>query len=434
MRVADQQFGQAECDGDGMERESCEVPDCSNDCTWGPWSGWSGCSASCGGRQMSIRMLKDVPVGGGGSCAGEGVRWRECATGLCSEHPCAYANWGEWSACTKTCGWDGSRMRVRGYMVHPTDGKECPGPSYEFGPCPSTSCIKDSCLWGDWNAWSTCSREVGKGIQTSRRIIKHIAEDGIVCKGDVQKLQSCTVREVPDEGPIDCEWGAWSPWTSCSKSCAGGKQQSFRTFHRTPDRGGKSCAGTFMKEQDCQQHSCPGDWRPGPETIDCQWSDWTEATPCSVTCGIGTKMVYRWIAVHAQFGGKECEGGVITKTATCADLARCVVADVNATNSSSMGDAALSMTRAMLLSGPLSLIKRTGVYHYRWPFVFFVLGLAALSLLLYELYPHRKAVGLKLRSLVATVWTQLILLRAWLRSRLSRMQGSHPDDEHSNDE
>ena len=42
--------------------------------------------------------------------------------------------------------------------------------------------------------------------------------------------------------------------------------------------------------------------------IDCKWSDWTEYTVCSKTCGEGIKEKSRDVIQPALYGGQSCEG------------------------------------------------------------------------------------------------------------------------------
>ena len=42
--------------------------------------------------------------------------------------------------------------------------------------------------------------------------------------------------------------------------------------------------------------------------VDCKWAAWNEWTPCSVTCGAGTRSQERLIEQKSANGGKSCEG------------------------------------------------------------------------------------------------------------------------------
>merc|ERR1711962_333188 len=73
---------------------------------------------------------------------------------------------------------------------------------------------------------------------------------------------------------VDCELADWSEWTPCSVSCGGGKSTRERHIKVEAKNGG-ACEGTTHETQDCQ---------PEPCIVDCERADWSEWTPCSVSC------------------------------------------------------------------------------------------------------------------------------------------------------
>ena len=56
---------------------------------------------------------------------------------------------------------------------------------------------------------------------------------------------------------INCVWGDWGRYTSCSKSCGGGTQTRTRV-KTTEEQNGGSCAGGTLEVNDCNTDSCPG--------------------------------------------------------------------------------------------------------------------------------------------------------------------------------
>ena len=60
-------------------------------------------------------------------------------------------------------------------------------------------------------------------------------------------------------------------------------------IHSTPDR--------FWYENQCYSIFA----------VDCEWSDWSFGE-CSKSCGVGTRMDYRFVRVNASNGGKDCQG------------------------------------------------------------------------------------------------------------------------------
>ena len=58
---------------------------------------------------------------------------------------------------------------------------------------------------------------------------------------------------------MDGAWGHWGTWTSCSKSCAGGKKIRIRECDKpAPDYGGESCFGIKEDNGTCNEQPCPG--------------------------------------------------------------------------------------------------------------------------------------------------------------------------------
>ena len=57
---------------------------------------------------------------------------------------------------------------------------------------------------------------------------------------------------------VDCVWGDYSAWTACTKTCGTGKQYKFRAVQIYEANGGLGCdANENVAEQDCNTESCP---------------------------------------------------------------------------------------------------------------------------------------------------------------------------------
>lgn len=62
---------------------------------------------------------------------------------------------------------------------------------------------------------------------------------------------------------VDGGWGPWSPWGSCSRTCGGGVQFSYRHCDSPkPQHGGRYCEGQRAKYQSCHTNECPPDGKP----------------------------------------------------------------------------------------------------------------------------------------------------------------------------
>merc|ERR1719160_1320985 len=90
----------------------------------------------------------------GASCPPDEVS-RDCAEEMCPID-CVMKDWSGWSECTAQCG-GGSESRSRGVLT-PDEygGKKCPGNS-ESDACNTQSCDTD-CVLSDWTAWGPCTK------------------------------------------------------------------------------------------------------------------------------------------------------------------------------------------------------------------------------------------------------------------------------------
>ena len=57
---------------------------------------------------------------------------------------------------------------------------------------------------------------------------------------------------------IDCQWGEWTEWSSCSLTCGGGVQLRSRVPSRQARNGGEECSGSSAEQQACNSDSCLG--------------------------------------------------------------------------------------------------------------------------------------------------------------------------------
>ena len=57
---------------------------------------------------------------------------------------------------------------------------------------------------------------------------------------------------------VNCEWGEWGSWNTCSKTCGGGEKTKTRSKTVTEAYGGTCMDDSSMTEQ-CNTNSCPGE-------------------------------------------------------------------------------------------------------------------------------------------------------------------------------
>ena len=143
------------------------------------------------------------------------------------------------------------------------------------------------CFWllvdGMWTAWtdfSTCSSTCMGGTQTRTRTCTNPAPmfGGADCVGDASETQTCNdeincpgetaikfylatdlLQTVPSFLSVDGMWTAWTEFSTCSSTCAGGTQTRTRTCtNPAPMFGGADCVGDASETQTCNDNiPCP---------------------------------------------------------------------------------------------------------------------------------------------------------------------------------
>jgi len=122
---------------------ACNVAPCPVDCVVEDWSGWSSCSAECGGGVME-RTKKVVVEAKNGGTPCEGTEEEQpCAMQSC-DADCELSDWSEWSGCSKACG-GGSFKRTKDVLVAARGTGTCAEPDDEplrlnFEPCNDFEC------------------------------------------------------------------------------------------------------------------------------------------------------------------------------------------------------------------------------------------------------------------------------------------------------
>lgn len=133
--------------------------------------------------------------------------------------------------------------------------------------------------WGSWSNWSPCSKTCGNGtIISVRTCVTTVEGKGRAeCPGKSIKWQSCVVQGCGTDGA----WTQWNSWSECSKTCSNGIR--FRTRSCTnpaPQFGGKNCKGDHHETKKCHLADC---------IIKRKWTTWSSWTDCSSTCAVGKR-------------------------------------------------------------------------------------------------------------------------------------------------
>ena len=60
---------------------------------------------------------------------------------------------------------------------------------------------------------------------------------------------------------VNCAWGEWSAYTGCTKTCGGGKHYRYRAILTHGENDGTACAGSDnVENQDCNTQTCSGSY------------------------------------------------------------------------------------------------------------------------------------------------------------------------------
>ncbi|XP_019412229.1 PREDICTED: hemicentin-1 isoform X1 [Crocodylus porosus] len=252
------QHGGKPCEGNAVESIMCNVRPCPVDGEWDSWLPWGPCSETCGkGTQTRLRLCNNPPPAFGGSyCDGPDTQLQVCNKKLCPVDG-KWALWASWTACTVSCG-GGTRQRTRDCSdpAPQFGGHKCEGSDVQIDFCNSDPCPIHG-NWGPWSNWGTCSRTCNGGQMRRYRTCDnpHPVNGGRACAGADTQIQRCNTGVCP----VDGNWGPWQAWSGCSAPCRGGEQTRTRLCNNpTPSNSGRPCPGDSSQVSRCNIQACPG--------------------------------------------------------------------------------------------------------------------------------------------------------------------------------
>eukprot|EP00929_Paragymnodinium_shiwhaense_P097590 TRINITY_DN59225_c0_g1_i1.p1 TRINITY_DN59225_c0_g1~~TRINITY_DN59225_c0_g1_i1.p1 ORF type:complete len:1427 (-),score=228.70 TRINITY_DN59225_c0_g1_i1:32-4312(-) len=298
--------GGSRCPDDGrVQYDSCNARACPLDCSWGQWTQWTACSKSCGrGFATRYRSLAQAATAGGRMCDGSRKHTQECMPTACPRD-CVWSAWTEWDACAATAGEGVQRRSRRVVVAAQLGGAECAGGRFGSRGCEAWMPV--DCLWGEWKPWTSCSASCGEGHRIRlRQLLRDAQAGGAACQGSGKMVASCQLETCP----ADCIWKKWGDWSSCSASCGGGRRERSRGFQREAS-GGVACVGERLQSDVCGAKLC---------SVDCLWAAWNQWSGCSTSCGEGGRSTRSRVALEvAAYGGLPCDGSD-SEARQCAQL------------------------------------------------------------------------------------------------------------------
>ncbi|XP_078059946.1 SCO-spondin-like [Mustelus asterias] len=272
----------------------CSFSACVLDGQFSDWSPWTPCSRSCGGIGHMMRSRdcsKPAPTNGGRDCVGPRIDFKFCPTAECevsipTGEPVTglpdsdgFSPWSSWTRCSRNCTdteFRSTKSRTRFCQNH----HNCTGETFQERPCNLPQCTNETecsgrnctrdCSWNMWSEWSECSRWCGVGQQHRLRTYNWPHSGGQWCEGILTgnlEIRFCNIKACKVNGG----WSNWSPWSTCDRSCGGGKSLRMRSCTDPPPKnGGRRCSGERFEVEICNVQPCGTDGCPvGLVHMDC---------------------------------------------------------------------------------------------------------------------------------------------------------------------
>ena len=285
------------------------------------------------GEQGRARSVVTSPAYNGTACPPLSER-RACLEGGINLSPCPVdckvTSWAPWTPCSVSCGAGGAQRRQRSVVTSPAHGGgRCPD-LHADRPCLGVTlppCPVD-CRLSGWGNWSACSTSCGAGAQTRTRSVVGVAlHGGAACPPPSSQGVRTGVRECEDGGGRTqaavapcaggCGVSAWGTWSLCSISCVVNTTATGTTATGTTATGtGAAAAGTMFRTRTVERHpttgeGCPTLFQAKPCyppmcPVDCVVGAWGNWSACSVTCGEGRQHRARAVTTRRQHDGTPC--------------------------------------------------------------------------------------------------------------------------------
>jgi len=164
------------------------------------------CSKSCAGGSQKLKRTIMQNADGGAPCLPL-TAYRSCNQAPCPVN-CLLSAWSGWSKCSAECG-GGVQQRLREVKVASKFGGNPCSATSETKSCNGQACEKD-CDLTEWTKWTPCSKACDGGTQKRQKFIKSEPLGDGKCAGawDTARLEykQCNMKrcKVPEVGALQC--------------------------------------------------------------------------------------------------------------------------------------------------------------------------------------------------------------------------------------
>ncbi|XP_037393266.1 SCO-spondin [Pygocentrus nattereri] len=196
----------------------------------------------------------------------------------------------------------GTELRSGEELMHECSSCLC---QHGLWNCSLVPCPRDGGLtsWGPWGSCSISCGGLGQKIRSRSCSQPSPTHGGRDCVGALQETAYCQTPDCPvnlrptEEPPLsdeDIGFSQWSAWSTCSKTCSDAGAPAVKSRKR--ECISAPCSGQNRQEKICNIPQCPDGGVCMGEVCahrNCSWTQWSEWSACSRSCGVGQQQRFR---------------------------------------------------------------------------------------------------------------------------------------------